>query len=114
MATMLRERPVAEVTRVQERSHVTEWVMGIFGLLAAAVGAWMYYVPTDWFLGGLAEGWYLGMFTGAGVLLTGAFGFATAKIRSDETAWTTRSVLTALLAVAALAGAVTFALIWII
>lgn len=74
----------------------------------------MYYVPTDWFLGGLAEVWYLGMFTGAGVLLAGAFGLATAKIRSDETAWTTRSVLTALLAVAALAGAVTFALIWMI
>lgn len=89
-------------------------VLGILGLLAAAVGAWMYYVPADWFLGGLAEGWYLGMCTGAGVLLTGAFGIATAKIGSDEAAWTARSVLTAPLAVAALAGAVTFAVIWVI
>ena len=112
--TMLRERPVAEVTRMPERSHVTEWVMGIFGLAAAAVGAWMYYVPADWFLGGLAEDWYLGMFTGAGLLLAAAFGLFARAARLDEPRWTTTAVVTTMLAVAALAGAVTFATIWII
>jgi hypothetical protein len=74
----------------------------------------MYYVPTDWFLGGLAEGWYLGMFVGAGVLLAAAFGlFARGMLREDRV-WTTRVIAMTILAVLAVAGAVTFGLIWIL
>jgi hypothetical protein len=113
VATLL-ERSKAEVTRMQPRSYITEWVIGIVGVLAAGVGAWMYYVPTDWFLGGLAEGWYLGMFVGAGVLLAAAFGlFARGMLREDRI-WTTRVIVMTILAVLAVAGAVTFGLIWIL
>lgn len=58
--TVLREHPTDEITRMPVRSRTFEWTVGILGVLAAAVGAWMYFVPSDWFLGGLAEGWYLG------------------------------------------------------
>lgn len=114
--TALRERPVAEVTRMPtRRSHVTEWVLGIAGVLAAGVGAWMYYVPTDWFLGGLVEGWYFGMFIAAGLLLAAAFGrFARIAYIDGDEEYTTPVVVGTLLALAALAGAITFAVILII
>lgn len=111
--TTLIERPRTEITRTEPRSYVTEWVIGIVGLLAAGVGAWMYFVPTTWFLGGLAAGWYLGMFVGAGVLLALAFGLAARGMLREDGAWTTGVTVMALLALIALAGAVTFALIWI-
>lgn len=112
--TVLRERPVTEITRTPTRTHATERVVGSVGLVAAALGAWMYYVPADWFLGGLAEDWYLGMFTGAGALLAAAFGLFASKVRTDEARWTTAATTAALAGVLALAAAVTFAVIWII
>jgi hypothetical protein len=112
--TTLLERQETEITRMPHRSYATEWVIGIIGLLAAGVGAWMYYVPTDWFLGGLAEGWYLGMFIAAGVLLATAFGLFARGMLIEDRVWTTRVTVMTVLSVLALAGAVTFALILII
>lgn len=112
--TTLTERPWTEVTRVPRQSMVVESTIGIVGVLAAAVGAWMYYVPADWFLGGLAAGWYLGMFVGAGVLLAIAFGLYARSAFKADGAWTTRVTFATMLSVAAVIGAVAFALIWIL
>ncbi|MGH8913731.1 MAG: hypothetical protein ACRDZM_04350 [Acidimicrobiia bacterium] len=112
--TTLRQRPQAEVTRMPRRTGITEWVTGIAGVLAAGVGAWMYYVPTTWFLGGLAEGWYFGMFVGAGVLLAVAFGIFARDMLREDLNWTLRVTVMTVLAVLAAAGAVTFGLIWIL
>lgn len=112
--TALRERrPTAEVTRMPTRSYIAEWVMGTVGVLAGAVGAWMYYVPADWFLGGLVEAWYFGMFIGAGVLLTAAFGLFARKAYVEDSEWTMRVTVSTVLALAALGGAIAFALLWI-
>ena len=111
----VREGTRTEITRMPTRSHFTEWVMGVVGVLAAAVGIWMYYVPTDWFLGGLAEGWYFGMFIGAGVLLAAAFGlFAQKSFVDDNKMWTFRVTFATVLALAALGGAITFGLFLLI
>lgn len=96
------------------RSHVTELTLGIVGVVAAAVGAWMYYVPATWFLGGLAEAWFFGVFIGAGVLLTAAFGLFARKAYADGSDWTVGVTVATLLALAALGGAITFALILLI
>ncbi|MGD2102615.1 MAG: hypothetical protein PVG83_10315 [Acidimicrobiia bacterium] len=96
------------------RSRITEWVIGTLGVLAAGVGAWMYYVPTDWFLGGLAEGWYFGMFIAAGLLLTAAFGLFAQYAYRHEQEWTMPVTLSTVLAIAAFGGAITFALLWIL
>lgn len=112
--TTLYQRPAAEVTRMPRRSYVTDWVIGIAGVLAAGVGAWIYYVPTTWFLGGLAEGWYLGMFAGAGVLLAIAFGLFARTMLDEDRVWTIRATVMTVLGVLAAAGAVTFGLIWIL
>ncbi len=112
--TALREQPVAEVTRMPARSYITEWVLGIVGVLAAGVGAWMYYAPADWFLGGLVEGWYFAMFIAAGLLLITAFGLFARMEYVEGSAWSWRVVVSTILALAALGGAVTFALLWIL
>jgi hypothetical protein len=112
--TLLLEREKrTEITRTPVR-HVTEWVLGLAGVVAAAVGAWMYYVPTDWFLGNLVEGWYLGMFAGAGLLLFAAFAVLTRKAYVVHRDWTATAVWAAGFAIAALAGAVVFGLIWML
>ena len=113
--TALRERPVAEVTRMPtRRSQVTEWTLGIVGVLTAGVGAWMYYVPADWFLGGLAEGWYFGMFIAAGLLLAAAFGLYARMAYVRDHDLTMGVVIPTLLALAAFGGAITFAVILIL
>lgn len=113
--TALRERPMTEVTRMPtRRSYLTEMVLGIAAVLAAGVGAWMYYVPTDWFLGGLAEGWYFGMFIAAGLLLTAAFGLFARMTYLDDRAYTIPVIVGTVLALAALGGAIAFAVILII
>jgi hypothetical protein len=106
---------MVEVTRMpSRRSTIVEWTIGIVGLLAAGLGAWMYYVPADWFLGGLAAGWYLGLFVAAGLLLAIAFGLAARGMLREDRGWTARVTVMTVLAVLAVAGAVTFGLIWIL
>jgi hypothetical protein len=107
-----------EVTRMPAQqthvTHVTEWVLGFAGALAAGIGAWMYFVPTDWFLGGLAEGWYFGMFIAAGLFLAAAFGLLARKYYVKDTAWTTRVVVPTLLSIVGLAAAIGFAMVLIL
>jgi predicted outer membrane lipoprotein len=103
-----------EVTRMPTRSRTYEYVLGIVGVLSAAVGAWMYYVPTDWFLGGLVEGWYFGMFIAAGLLLAAAFGLIARMAHVEDRMWTVGVTVPTVLALAAVGGAVAFALILIL
>ena len=110
----VREMVTTEVTRMPTRSYVAEWWLGSLGVLAGAIGAWMYYVPTDWFLGGLVEGWIYGMFIAAGLLLTAAFGLNARMSYREDLEWTTRVTVSTVLALAALGGAITFALFWIL
>lgn len=112
--TLLLEKERTEITRMPTRAPLAEWALGIVGIVAAAVGAYMYYAPTDWVLADLAEGWHLGMFTGAGVLLFAAFGIFARNAFLNDKSWTTRVVTGTVVALAALAGAVTFGLIWIL
>jgi hypothetical protein len=113
--TLLQERMRTEITRVPAATrHVTEWVLGIVGALAAAVGAYMFYAPANWFLAGLAEAWYFGMFVGAGILLATAFGVFARRMYLVDRSWTTQVVFGTGLMALALAGAVIFAVIWIL
>ena len=113
--TLLQERMRTEITRVPAVTrHITEWVLGVVGVLAAAVGAYMFYAPANWVLAGLAESWYLGMFVGAGLFLAAAFGVFARRMYLADRSWTTQVVFSTGLMVLALAGAATFAVIWIL
>jgi len=108
--TALRERTTVEVTRMPTRSRTYEYVLGIVGVLSAAVGAWMYYVPTDWLLGGLAEGWYFGMFIAGGLLLAAAFGILARSAYVENHRFDPAVTGYTVLGLAALGGALAFAL----
>ena len=112
--TLTLERERTEITRTPVVRHVTEWVAGVVGALAAAVGAYVYYAQTDWFLGDVAESWAFGLFTGAGILLATAFGVFARKTYLEDKHLSGRVMVATALAVAAIAGAVTFAIIWIL
>ena len=112
--TVLMQRPQADLTRLPRGFRLTEWIFGFGALIAAAVGAWMYYVPADWFLGGLAEAWYFGMFIGAGALLALAAGFYARQMFRVDAGWTGRVIVATLLTVIGLAEAFVFATILIL
>jgi hypothetical protein len=112
--TQVLERERTEITRIPVVRHVTEWVTGVVGAVAAAIGAYLYYAPTDWFLGDVSESWAFGLFTGAGVLLATAFGVFARKAYVEDRYMSGRVMVATVLTVAAIAGAVTFALIWIL
>jgi predicted outer membrane lipoprotein len=113
--TLLQERMRTEITRVPAATrHVFEWVLGVVGVLAAAVGAYLFYAPANWVLAGLAEAWYFGMFVGADILLAAAFGVLARRVYLADRTWTTQVVLGTGLMVLELAGAVTCAVIWIL
>jgi hypothetical protein len=112
--TLTLERERTEITRAPVASHVIEWVTGIVGAVAAAAGAYLYYAPTDWFLGDVAESWAFGLFTGAGILLATAFGVFARKVYLEDRYMSGRVMVATVLSVAAIAGAVIFALIWIL
>lgn len=112
--TTLLERSTTEIAHTPYRSRFTAWVIGIVGALAAGIGAWMYYVPTTWFLGGLAEAWYLAMLTGGGLLLAVAFGLIARGMLREDREMTSRVIVMTSLAILALVGAAVFALIWIL
>lgn len=112
--TLLQERARTEITRVPTASgHVAEWMLGIVGVVAAAVGAYMFYAPANWFLAGLAEAWYLGMFVGAGLTLAAAFGVFACRMYLADRSWTAQVAWATGLMALALAGVVVFAVIWI-
>lgn len=112
--TTLLERPTTEIAPMPYRSRITAWVVGAIGALAAGVGAWMFYVPTTWFLGGLTEAWYLGMLTGGGLLLAIAFGLVARGMLREDRELTGRVIVMTVLAILALASAAVFALIWVL
>ena len=113
--TLLQERMRTEITRVPAATrHVFEWVLGIVGVLAAAVGAYLFYAPANWVLAGLADSWYFGVFVGADILLAAAFGVFARRVYLVDRTWTTKVVFGTGLMVLELAGAVTYAVIWIL
>jgi hypothetical protein len=112
--TQVLERERIEITRTPVVRRATEWVAGVAGAVAAAVGAYVYYAPSDWFLGDVSESWAFGLFTGAGILLATAFGIFAYQAELEDRRWSGRVIVATALAIAAIAGAATFALIWIL
>jgi hypothetical protein len=83
----------------------------VLRLAAIVVGAWMYAVPTNWFLGGLVPGWYLGLLTGGGLMMAGAFGLAARRALGGEWRWNDTAVIRTVWAVTALRATVALVIV---
>jgi hypothetical protein len=115
MSQMLEKKtPVEHVVPPLVRSRAIDYTLLVIGALVAAFGLYTFLAPASWWLADLAEGWYLGSFVVGGVILSAGFGFLGAGMRDQDGIWTARAVTSMLLAALALAGAVTFAVIWIL
>jgi hypothetical protein len=111
--TLLRERERVEVTKTVV-DHTSDWMFAIVGVIAGLVGLYMYAVPADWFLGGLVEGWYLGMFVAAGVLIGIALAMYGRKSYAAYGSWSGAEISGIVFSVLAFAAAVWAALVWIL
>jgi hypothetical protein len=102
---------------------LTEWVTGAVGAIAALIGGWMYYAPSDgtlslfgwdWDVADLADAWPFSLMIGGGVLLAAAFGLFAVKMYRRHDEITAPVTIGGLLALAAVAGAIVYLLIWIL
>jgi hypothetical protein len=96
------------------RHRTVDYTLMVIGALVAAFGAYTYFVPTSWILAGLSAAWYLGSWIVGGVLLTAGFGLLGASVRDRAGYWTTGSVVSFVIGMLSLAGAVAAAVLLII
>ena len=93
------------------RNRTVDYTLITIGLLVAAFGAYTYFVPAGWILADLSEVWYLGSWIAGGVLLTAGFGMLGASVRDRSGHWTADAVVSFVLGLLSLAGAVTAAVV---
>ncbi|MDH3260226.1 MAG: hypothetical protein OEM81_04140 [Acidimicrobiia bacterium] len=103
-----------QTTRVPKappaRSRAIEFTLAILGFLCLAAGAYLLFAAEDWWLGDLVESWHLGAFIIGGVLMMTGLGVYANESYHEDGQWTARVTTGAVVAVLALAGAVTAAL----
>lgn len=122
--TSLRERVLPpETARPEPAGFTLELLLGLLGAVAAAVGAYIYYAPGDgvlevfgwsWDVTAIADEWPLALLIGGGVALFGAFAILARRLFTRAGSATTSVVVATILALAALGGAVTYALLWLL
>jgi hypothetical protein len=102
-------------------SFVIDWVAGIVGAVATAIGLWMYHGPVDgvlqlfWWefdVAQLAVAWPLGITIAGALSMTWALTAVSRRLSMDGVS--TRANVAMSGAVASFALAVVYALIWII
>jgi hypothetical protein len=103
------EETVFAPTSIPTRSRAIEFILAILGFVVVAGGAYLLFVPENWWLGDLAEAWHLGAFIVGGVLVMTGLGVYANESYLEDNRWTVRSVIGMAVAVLALAGAVTAA-----
>jgi len=91
---------------------VLEYTLLAVGALLALFGVYAYYAPTDWILGDLTEGWYLGGLALGGLCLSGGFSLFADRMQVDDRNPTGLAVAAAVLSIVSFPAAVAFAAIW--
>ena len=122
--TTMRDRPRISSAPgpVHLLSHTTERILGSIGALAAALGAWMRHGPSDgilnvfgwsWNVSEISDAWAFGALVGGFGLLTAAFSLYATKAHESDGRASLRVATAVALTILALAGTVTYLLIWI-
>lgn len=123
--TLLQERRtptrVPEVTSRRSRLTILATVVGLVGLVAAIIGLWMYYAPAagtmtllfwEWSIAEMATAWPFSLIIGGSVAVLAASAYGAFRVY-DELRSDAYAITLSLLAVASLAVAVFYALVWI-
>ena len=96
------------------RNRTVDYTLVVLGALIAGFGAYAYFAPAGWILADLGEAWYLGSWIAGGVLLTAGFGMLGASIRDRSGRWSADAVVSFVLGLLGLAGAVAAAVVLIL
>lgn len=107
------ERTVHAPKAPPARSRVVEFSLAILGALCTAAGAYLLWAPEGWLWGDLAEAWHMSAFIAGGVLLMTGLGVYANESYLEDGRWSFRVIAGASIAVLALAGAITAALLLI-
>ena len=123
--TLLKDREVMSPQRTPATANSPiGWTLGVVGSITAAIGAWMLYGPAEgtlqlfgwsWEVSGLAEAWpYSLLIVGLLAIAAGAALIGDRLAGGRMRGMGSSSALSAtVVAVAAIAGAITYGLIWI-
>lgn len=110
--TYLAEKRAELATSRRER--VVDWFMAGLAAFLALIGVYTYMVPDTWFLGGLTEGWWLGSWMVAGLLMAVAlWDYARMAYRRDGS-FTGAEVSGFVFAGMSLLAGIGFMLVWIL
>lgn len=122
--TRLREKEQVGLTAPPTRlNHVLDWTLSILGVIAAGFGGYLYFADPGRTLtvfgrestvGEIAEGWGFGLLIAGGLLLCAAFAVFARKVFDRDGRWTAPVVTGTICAVAGLAVALAFGILWII
>ncbi|MDR9450341.1 MAG: hypothetical protein RI637_03895 [Acidimicrobiia bacterium] len=108
------EQTVSAPIALPARSRVVEFTLAILGFVVAIAGAYLLFAPDDWWLGDLAEAWYMGAFIIGGVLVMIGLGVYANESYLEDDSWTARVVTGLVVALLGMAGAITAALMLIL
>lgn len=97
-------------TAPPSRSRAIEFSLAILGFIVLVAGAYMLFALEDWWLGDLAAAWHLSTLIIGGVLVMTGLGVYANESYLEDGFWSARVITGAVVAVLALAGAVTAAL----
>jgi hypothetical protein len=114
MPEILEQEQIQAPIAPPARSKAIEFTLAILGFVVLAAGAYLLFAPDNWWLGEAVEAWHLGAFIIGSVLVMTGLGVYANEGYLEDGRWTARVVTGALVAVLALAGAVTAALVLIL
>jgi hypothetical protein len=109
--------------RSERQGHAGEWLMGILGAALAAVAMWVYYSEPSgtievfgrqWTISAIDSGWPAAMLLMGGFLVCTAFGVLANTLFAKAGRMTSGAVAATVVALLAIAGSVTMALVWLL
>jgi len=110
MSQVLAREQTEYRTPVRGRSSVLDLTLMAAGALAVAIGAYVQFAPSEWWLAHFSGLYHVASYTVGGLFLTAGFGVFARRAIDEDGSGSTRAVVGAILALVACAGAVIAAL----
>jgi hypothetical protein len=107
----------------ERQGHTGEWLMGILGAALAAVAMWVYYgepsgtievFGRQWTISAIDPGWPAATLLMGGFLVATAFGMLANEMFARTGRMTSGAVAATVVALLAIVGSVTMALVWLL